>query len=165
MSETISQLQQALTAHKEAMAELLKLLEREQRTILEHDLAGLDAHGESKRRLLVSLETAANSCRQLIHRAAAELKTPSAANLSALLPYLPLRQRPVLQNLQRHLTETGNTLNRQLTLNRELLQGNLKAVNSSLQFFNNLLSRQTTYGEQGRMVAGGSGIRLVCKEI
>lgn len=165
MTNSISELITVLSGKRGTMEELLLLLEEEQRCIVELDMQNLDAQVEKIKRMLVELETSNNLCRQLVKQAAVEFDLPEAASLSPLLPKVESSQRDILKGLQNRLLELGSALDRLLAFNAELLQGSLRTVTRSLEFFGNMFSRSKTYGEAGCMVKGTSDVRLVCKEI
>ncbi|KAF0219389.1 MAG: hypothetical protein FD174_2088 [Geobacteraceae bacterium] len=165
MTNSISELISVLSGKRSTMEELLHLLEEEQRCIVELDLPNLEAQMEKKKRLLVDLETSNNLCRQLVKQAAVELDLPEVASLSPLLPKVASSQRDILKGLQTRLLELGTALDRLLAFNGELLQGSLRTVTRSLEFFGNMFNRSKTYGEAGCMVKGTNDVRLICKEI
>jgi len=165
MADSVSELIAALRSKQEVMAEMLSVLDLEQESIVALDLATLDSHSERKRQLLIQLETVTNRCRQLMRAVAAEQGVPGVDSLSQLIVRLLPPDREAVQGLQSRLLEGAAAMNRVLAFNRELLQASLRTVNRSLDFFNRGFSDSCTYGDAGRMVQGGQGVRLFCKEI
>lgn len=165
MGNTVAELITVLSEKEAIMNELIGLLKQEQRSIVDIDLPGMELADEKKRAMLVKLEDSNNRFRQILKDAAAELDVAEAANLTCLLPRIGSSQRSALQGLQARLLELGANLDRTLLFNRELLQGSLRTVNRSLDFFQGLFRRSTTYGHAGGMVSSSASARLVCKEI
>lgn len=165
MTASLNALMQALATNKTVLTELAAFLDEEQRSVVNLDAAAIDGQAERKQELMARLEATGASCQERLRQAAQELQLPQAETLSALMPRLAATERIALQQMQKALQALGIRVNRQLALNRELLDNSLNLVNDSLQFFNRMLTRRPTYGQQGMMMEGGSGIRLVNKEI
>ena len=165
MGDSVAALITVLSEKEGIMNELIRLLKEEQRSIVDIDLAAMELADEKKRVLLVRLEDSNNRLRETLKDAAEELNLSEAPTLSCLLPKVFSSQRSTLQGLQSRLLELGGNLDRALLFNRELLQGSLRIVNRSLDFFQGLFRRSTTYGQAGGMVTSSADVRLVCKEI
>jgi chromosome segregation ATPase len=165
MTASLNQFMQALSANKAVLEELAAFLTEEQQSIVNLDTIAIEGRAERKKLLLAQLETSATTCRQRLRQLAQELQLPQAETISALLPRLTGTQRTALQNLQQGLQQLSDEVNRLLAFNRELLDSSLGIINSSLQFFNSLLTKRPTYGQHGMMMDSGSSIRLVNKEI
>lgn len=165
MASSVSELISALSEKRRLMEELLHHLKEEQRCIVECDLTNLEIGVAKKKELFVQLETSSNLSRQLVKQMALELNVPEACSLSPLLPKVAAPHREILQGLQRGLLDLGTALDRLLVSNGGLLQGALRTVTRSLEFFGCMFSRSTTYGEAGKMVGGAANARIICKEI
>jgi|PlaIllAssembly_1097288.scaffolds.fasta_scaffold107384_2 flagellar biosynthesis/type III secretory pathway chaperone len=154
-----------LTGKKAVLEELVKVLEAEQRSIVEIDMPGIDACDSRKRELLASLERSSGRCRQLLKEAGQELNAGGVECISSLLAKVPPPLRSSLASLQARLQEQGDSLKRQLDFNRGLLEGSISHLQESLEFLNGLFTRRQTYGEAGGMISSNDNVRLVCKEI
>jgi hypothetical protein len=165
MTASLNHFMQALSANKAVLEELAAFLTEEQQSIVNLDTAAIEGRAERKKLLLAQLESCATTCRLRLRQLGQELQLPQAETISALLPRLAGTQRTALQKLQQGLQELSDEVNRLLAFNRELLDSSLGIINSSLQFFNSLLTKRPTYGQHGMMMDSGSSIRLVNKEI
>lgn len=154
-----------LSEKRELMERLACLLEDEQRSIVNLDVAALDRMDIQKRNLVVELESIGNNSRQALRRAAQQLGLPADANLSAIIDRAEGGPREVLRELQERLMVAAANLQRAIGRNRDLLRGSLQMVGRSLEFFNNVLSRTGTYGQEGRLKADAGNVRLVSREI
>jgi flagellar biosynthesis/type III secretory pathway chaperone len=165
MANSTHQLIEALIQKEGALAELLQVMEGEQRCIMEVNLENLEVQVEKKREALARLQQTAALSRQLMAQVAAELELPGAGKLSELLPKVAAPQREELERLQGRLLEMGDILKRAESTNRSLLEGALLTVNRTLDFFGRIFSRSNTYGEAGRMVGGACAPKLVRREV
>jgi flagellar biosynthesis/type III secretory pathway chaperone len=165
MVSCMPQLVSALSSKSTALEELIALLQDEQRSIIEIDLAGLESLDARKRELLTSMGRNNAECRLLLKAAAEELKIEKTESLSPLISKVAPPLRDTLKGLQSRLLELGDTLNKILDFNRELLEGSLRHVRESMEFLNSFFTRRSTYGEAGGMLQSSNGVRLVCKEI
>ncbi|GAM09670.1 flgN protein [Geobacter sp. OR-1] len=165
MPSCLPQLVTALNGKREKMENLLLLLKDEQKSIIEVDLAGLESLESRKRELLGAMERGNAEYRLLLKEAARELNLEKVENLSPLISKSPAPFRETLGRLQSTLLETGESLNRILDFNRELLEGSLNHVRENMAFFDAIMNRRKTYGDSGTMVMNGNKSRLVCKEI
>ncbi|MBI5655713.1 MAG: flagellar protein FlgN [Geobacter sp.] len=165
MASCLPEFIEALTAKRAAMEELLTILEAEQRSIIDVDIANLEQLDQRKRELLFSMERTNAACRLLLRKSAEELQVPQAESLSPLMPKIasPLRER--FRGLQSRILELGEALQRVIAFNRSLLEGSLQHVQESVEFLNALFTRRSTYGQAGGMVSSTNDVRLVCKEI
>jgi len=164
MTDSINKFMQGLTEKKALLETMLVFLQEEQKSVVNLDAESVEKHTEKKKDLMAKLEMSAISCHKQLRVVAKELLLPQAETISEILPALSPSLRAMLQQLQKQLQSLSEKVNRQLSLNRELLDNSLHLVNNSLQFFNNLLTKRPTYGNQGRMNEGGSGIRLINRE-
>lgn len=164
MANSTEQLIEALGQKEIALAELVGILEEEQRSLLELDLASLDLQVTRKAEALAGLRQRAARCRSLMAQLSQELGIPEAKTLSALLPALPSPDREELCGLQERLLELGESGKRQEAANDSLLKGALLTVNRSLEFFGRLFSRSATYGEGGRLMGGACSPKLLRRE-
>jgi hypothetical protein len=165
MSASSSNLVQALSANKVVLDEMNRLLNEELENIVKMDANAIEEIGPRKKTLMSRLDSSSGECQKLLHTLAMELQLPQAQTLSEILPRLTGADRNALQQLQKALQELGDQVNNQLTRNRELLENSVEMVNNSLHFFNNLLTKRPTYGQQGALLDGGAGVRLVNKEV
>jgi flagellar biosynthesis/type III secretory pathway chaperone len=165
MTASLNNFMQALSANEAALRELAAFLDEEQQSIVNLDSAAIEGRVERKNLLLARLEGCAADCRLRLRQLGRELQLPQAETISALLPRLTGVQQAALRKLQQSLQELSDEVNRLLAFNRELLDSSLGIINSSLQFFNSLLTKRPTYGQHGMMMDSGSSIRLVNKEI
>jgi len=166
MASCLPKLVTVLTTKRTSMEELLVLLQDEQRGIIEIDLVGLELLDDRKREILTAMDRNNAECRQLLKEAALELKLDKSDTLSPIISKAAPPVRETLKGLQARLLELGETMNRLLDFNRELLEGSLRHVRETLAFFNSVMkNRSNTYGDAGRMVTAGNEVRLVCKEI
>ena len=165
MTSCLPQLVTALSSKRDEMEKLLLLLQEEQKSIIDVDLAGLEALESRKRELLGVMERGNAEYRLLLKDAAKELKIEKIDNLSPLIQKSPQPLRETLSRLQSSLLEIGEALNRLLDFNRGLLENSLQHVQQNLTFFNSLINSSKTYGDAGNMIAGNGGSRLVCKEV
>ena len=165
MASYLSELVDALSRKRMVLEELFTLLEAEQRSIIEVDVARLENLDDRKRELLTLLERISGECRLLIKSAAEDLHVQKADNLSSILPKISPPVRDKLKGLQARLLELGESVQKVLSFNKDLLESSLQHVNDSLEFFNSLFMRRSTYGESGSMVRSSNEVRLVCKEI
>lgn len=154
-----------LTGKKAVLEDLVKVLEAEQRSIVEIDMQGIDSCDTKKRELLASLERSSGRCRQLLREAGQELNAGTVDCLSSLLPRVSLPMRTSLASLQGRLQEQGASLQRLLDFNQGLLAGSISHLQESLEFLNGLFTRRQTYGEAGGMISSNDNVRLICKEI
>lgn len=152
--------------HKQSeLEELLELTRKEQRCIVDIDLAGLETLDNRKRELLVSMERTSSEYRMLLNKAAQEFQVSQADNLSSLLPKLAPAMQATLRGLQSKVIELGEALNKALEFNKLLLNGSLEHVHSSISFLRSFFTAPSTYGNAGSMVRSSEDVRLVCKEI
>jgi flagellar biosynthesis/type III secretory pathway chaperone len=165
MANSTDRLIEALIQKEVALAELLQVMEQEQRSIMEVNLGNLEVQVERKKEAFARLQQSTALCRQLMTQLAGELELPGAERLSQLLPKLAAPQREELQRLQGHLLEMGEVLKRAESTNKSLLEGALITVNRTLDFFGRIFSRSNTYGEAGRMVGAGCSPRLLRREV
>lgn len=155
----------ALAEKDQLIADLLQVLEEERKCIVAMDMTVLEQVDDRKRQLLVQLETTNNRFRQLMRQLGGELNLPEGVTLSAVLPKVDAAPRSDLKRLQAKIVQQGATLEAALAFNRELLQGSLRMINRSLDFFGRMFKRTNTYGQAGSMVTTAADMRLVCKEI
>jgi hypothetical protein len=165
MSSCLPQLVTALSSKRDEMGKLLQLLQEEQKCIIEVDIAELENLESRKRDLLGVMERGSAEYRLLLKDAARELKLEKAENLSPIIQKISSPLRETLSLLQSSLLEIGDSLNRVLDFNRDLLTGSLNHVRENMAFFDAVMNRRKTYGEAGTMVMNGNKSRLVCKEI
>jgi flagellar biosynthesis/type III secretory pathway chaperone len=154
----------ALEEKQQLLGHLEELLTLEQQAITALDLTQLDRLDQQKRQLLVELEGNSNATRQLIRSLADQANLAPTATLSPVIATLaaPLKDR--CSQLQSALLAIGKRVDRLLELNRELLQTSLTTVTTSLEFFNRIFSRGTTYGDAGKMRTNTNGVQLVSQE-
>jgi hypothetical protein len=165
MPSCLPQLVTSLNSKLDGMQKLFLLLKDEQKSIIEVDLASLETLESRKRDLLGAMERGNAEYRLLLRDAARELSIEKAESLSPLIQKSPAPFRETLSRLQSSLLETGDSLNKVLDLNRDLLEASLKHVRENMAFFDAIMNRRKTYGDAGTMVMNGSKSRLVCKEI
>jgi flagellar biosynthesis/type III secretory pathway chaperone len=165
MAATLSELFNALDGKRAALEELVALLEEEQRSIVEIDIANLEMLDERKRKILGTLERSNAECRRLVLMAGTELSLTGTDSLSPLIAKAPAQLRLPLKNVQARLVELGESLARIIDFNRDLLDGSLRHVQESLTFLSSFFTQRSTYGVAGSMVQSRNDVRLVCKEI
>jgi flagellar biosynthesis/type III secretory pathway chaperone len=165
MPSCLPQLITALSSKRDEMGKLLQLLQEEQRSIIEIDLAELENLESRKRDLLGVMERGNAEYRLLLRDAARELQLEKVENLSPLIAKAVPPFRDTLKGLQAKILEHGESLNRILKFNGELLSGSLDHVRQNIAFFDAVMNRRKTYGDAGTMIMGGSKSRFVCKEI
>lgn len=164
MAQSVQELINSLTENDRIVGELLQLLDEEPQHIAQLQGDRVEELAGRIRDLLGSLEAAASDIRRILARLAREVGLHDGATLSQIIPLLALPQRKTLEELRARLMERGELVNRLLEFNRELLSGGLQAVNSALDFFKSVMTRRTTYGDQGRLLDGSNGVRLVNRE-
>lgn len=164
MAQSVHELIGTLTENDRVIRELLQLLEEEQQDIARLNGDRVEAVAGRIRDLLSSLELAASDIRRILARLAGEVGLQDGATLSQIIPRLALPQRKALEELRAGLIERGELVNRLLEFNRELLSGGLQAVNGALDYFKSVMTRRTTYGDQGRLLDGSNDVRLVNRE-
>jgi flagellar biosynthesis/type III secretory pathway chaperone len=164
MASCIPQLIEALDRKRNELKELLHLTEEEQRCIIEIDMAGLEILENNKRDLLMSMENTNTNCKQLLKEAAEECRLEGADSLSPIIHRVPSPLREKLSELQSGLLDLGQSLNKALEFNAELLANSIRHVEDSLGFLSSFLTTSTTYGESGSMVRTSDEVRLVRKE-
>lgn len=164
MAADVKELLAALEEKQLLLGQLEELLTQEQQAITNLDLDALDLLDQQKRHLLVQLEANTNATRQMIRSLAEQANLAPTATLSPVIASLAAPQRDRCTELQGGLLRVGKRVDRLLDFNRELLQTSLTTVTTSLDFFNRLFTRGTTYGDAGKMTANGSGVRLVSQE-
>ncbi len=165
MSERIEHLSSCLTEKEELLKQLLLVLGEEQGCITGHDVDGIESSRNRKLQLLGRLESKTSECRMALQSAADELNIASQPKLSMVIASLksPLRDRFV--SMQQKILQLGDSVVSDNRRNRDLLYGSLKAVKSSLEFFNGSQAKSFTYGNTGRMAPGMTGGRLLHGEI
>jgi len=165
MSERIEHLSSCLTEKGELLEQLLLVLGDEQSCITGHDVNGIESSRHRKLQLLDRLEAKTSECRMALESAADELNIASQPKLSTIIASLksPLRDRFV--RMQQRILQLGDSVARDNRRNRDLLYGSLKAVKSSLEYFNGSQAKSFTYGNTGRMAPGMSGGRLLHGEV
>ncbi|TWJ18058.1 flagellar export chaperone FlgN [Geobacter argillaceus] len=165
MAESVLELINSLTENDRIVQELLQLLEEEQQNVAQLQGDRVEELAGRIRDLLGRLEAAASDIRRILARLAREAGLRDGATLSLIIPLLALPHRAVLEELRARLMERGELVNRLLEFNRELLSGGLQAVNNALDFFKSVMTtRRTTYGDQGKLLDGSNGVRLVNRE-
>lgn len=165
MAQSVHELINSLTENDRIVGELLQLLEEEQQNVTQLKGDRVEEVACRIRDLLGRLEAAASDIRRILARLAREVGLQDGATLSRIIPLLELPQRKALEELRARLIERGELVNRLLEFNRELLSGGLQAVNNALDFFKSVMTRRTTYGDQGRLLDGSNGVRLVNREV
>ena len=164
MAQNVRALITSLTENDRIIGELLQLLEEEQENVARLQGERVEAVAGRIRDLLGRLEAAASDIRRILARLAREVGLQDGATLSLIIPLLEPSQRKPLEELRARLVQRGELVNRLLEFNRELLSGGLQAVNNALEFFKTVMTRRTTYGDQGRLLDGSNGARLVNRE-
>jgi hypothetical protein len=165
MSETITALIEVLTEKGVVLEEMRILLEEEQECIIALDLARMARNQEAIDQATAKMESLNGNCRELIEKSGAELGLLSNNTLSPIIERAGTPDKDLLSGLQTRIFSCSTALNHLLAVNRGLIQDSLGVVERSISFFNSVLGTGSTYGEEGRMVSGRSGSRLVCKEI
>lgn len=164
MVQSVQELITSLTENDRVIGELLQLLEEEQQNVVQLQGERVEAVAGRIRDLLARLEAAASDIRRILARLAREVGLQDGTTLSLIIPHVALPQRKSLEELRAGLIERGELVNGLLEFNRELLSGGLQAVNSALEFFKTVMTRRATYGDQGRLLDGANGARLVNRE-
>ena len=164
MAADVKDLLVALEVKQQLLGRLEELLTQEQQAITNLDLDQLDAVDQQKRHILVQLEENSNTTRQLIRSLAEQANLAPTVTLSPVIATLLPPQKDRCAELQRALIGIGKRVDVLLDFNRELLQISLTPVTTSLNFFNRIFSRGTTYGEAGKMQTSTSGVQLVSRE-
>ena len=163
MAQSVQELIDSLTENDRIIGELLQLLDEEQQNIAQLQGERVEEMAGRIRDLLGRLEAAASDIRRILARLAREVGLQDGATLSLIIPHVAHPQRKRLEELRVRLLERGELVNGLLEFNRELLSGGLQAVNNALDFFKSVMTRRTTYGDQGRLL-DGNGVRLVNRE-
>lgn len=164
MAQNVPALITALTDNDRIVEELLLLLEQEQVSITRLQGEQVEEVAGRIRDLLNRLEGAISDIRHLIASLARETGLQDGTTLSGIIPLLPPHQRDTLERLRVRLMTNGEQVNSLLEINRELLSGGLQAVTNALDFFKSIMTRRTTYGDQGKLLDGANGVRLVNRE-
>jgi len=164
MAQSVQELISALTDNDRIVEEILRLLEQEQESIAKLQGDRVVEVAGRVRDLLNRLEGTTCDIRRLIARLSREIGLRDGATLSGIIPLLPPHQREALDGLRTRLLANGQMVNRLLEFNRELLSGGLQAVNNALDFFKSIMTRRTTYGDQGKLLDSANSMRLVSRE-
>jgi flagellar biosynthesis/type III secretory pathway chaperone len=164
MTADATKLLAALEEKHLLLGRLEELLTLEQQAITNLDLAELDQLDQQKRHLLVDLEGNSNGTRLLLRTMADQANLAPTVTLSPVIATLATPQKERCTQLQTALFTVGKRVDRLLDFNRQLLQTSLATVTTSLDFFNRLFSRGTTYGDAGKMRSNASGVQLVSQE-
>lgn len=165
MESCLPDLDGALSGKRIELEELIRLTEQEQQCIIDIDVAGLEKLDNRKRELLTSMERTNSEFRLLMKKASQELKVAPSETLTPLIRNVAPPMREKLKVHQAKLVELGDSLNRALEFNKELLNDSLRHVHESLNFLKSFFTQLSTYGQAGNWVRSPDNVRLVCKEI
>lgn len=145
------------------LSRLESVLREEREAIVSLDLARMEETDARKREVIRELDLNGEESRTLLREGVAAAGLSPESTLSVLLGTLPPPEREQLQRVQAEALEKGRRVDREITVNRELLVSSLRTVNASLDFFHRMFTLGTTYGEGGK-ISGESGVRLVSRE-
>lgn len=165
MNDRIECLKSRLCEKEELLEQMLLLLGEEQACIAGHDIEGIEFNRQRKLLLLDRLASKTSECKSALQSVAAELLISSPLKLSTVIAALQAPMRECLASMQQTLLQLGDAVIRSNRRNRDLLFGSLKAINSSLEFFNGSQGKSCTYGDTGRMAPSIVGGRLLSGEI
>ncbi|MEA5114691.1 MAG: flagellar export chaperone FlgN [Geobacteraceae bacterium] len=165
MSERIEHLKSCLAEKEELLEQLLLVLGEEQSCITGHDVNGIESNRQRKLQLLDHLGAKTSECRMALQSAAEELNITAPPKLSLIIAVLKTPLRDSFVKIQQKILQLGDSVVRNNRRNRDLLYGSLKAVKSSLEFFNGSQAKSCTYCDTGRMASGMTGGRLLHGEI
>lgn len=165
MNGHIQQLNNCLAEKADLLEQLRLLLGEEQGCITALDMDGIESSRQGKLLLLDQLAGKTTECRTALESLADELKISSPVSFSTVIAGLTMPLSGHLATMQQRMLQLVDSVVCSNRRNRDLLYGSLKAVNSSLEFFNGSQGKNCTYGDSGRMSPGISGGRLVHGEI
>jgi flagellar biosynthesis/type III secretory pathway chaperone len=165
MNGHIEQLNNSLSEKAELLEKLRLLLGEEQHCIRNHDRDGIESIRQIKLLLLDQLAGKTTECRTALESLADELKLPAPVRISSVIAGLAMPLSGHLAAMQQRMLQLVDSVVCSNRRNRDLLYGSLKAVNSSLEFFNGNQGKNCTYGDTGRLSPGIAGGRLVHGEI
>lgn len=161
--ELTERLQKHLDGKLSLLGRLETVLLDERGAIVALDLEAMEQIDARKREVIRELEQNGEEGRRIIRELADEKGLSPDTTLTGLLETLPPLQRKPLATLQAKVLERGKSVDRQITINRDLLVSSLRTVNASLDFFHRMFTLGTTYGEGGK-ITEESGVRLVSRE-
>lgn len=165
MNRRIETLIDCLSQKEILLEKLVLLMNKERNLIAGMDAVGLEEGREEKAHLITLLEQCKTSCKKALDEVADAFDLPSADNLSDVIRAADPCQAETLANLQRRLTDLVHNLNRINRFNASLLQGSLRTVNRSLEFYGCCFGSAGTYSGSGMIVSGVPDVRLVSGEI
>lgn len=165
MSERIDTLITCLAEKEMLLGRLLSVTDSERGLIAGMDAAGLESGREEKLHLIALVDHSTAACRKALEAAAVDLELPSAENLSAVIKAVAPDRGKVLESLQARLIELVAALDRGNRFNASLLQGSLRMINRSLEFYSRGFGAASTYSDSGMIVSGVPDGRLVRGEI
>jgi flagellar biosynthesis/type III secretory pathway chaperone len=165
MNKRIDTLIDCLSRKESLLENLVLLMNKERNMIAVLDAAGLEEGKEEKVHLITLLEQCKTSCKKALDDVADAFDLPSADNLSDIIRAADPHQGQALGKLQRRLTDLVHNLSRINRFNASLLQGSLRMVNRSLEFYGSCFGSAGTYSGSGMIVSGVPDGRLVSGEI
>jgi len=165
MNGHVEQLKNSLSEKADLLQQLRLLLGEEQVCITDHDMDGIESSRQRKLLLLDQLANKTAECRTALESLADELKIASPVRFSSVIAGLAMPLSGHLATMQQRMLQLVDSVVCSNRRNRDLLYGSLKAVNSSLEFFNGSQVKNCTYGDTGRMSPGIAGGRLLHGEI
>ncbi len=146
------------------MEEMVQSLSEEQNRIMEMNPAAVEASNRSKEEVTTRLTRATVLCRELMAVVGAE-RGVSGGTLTPLIAVASDSERLDLLPLQQRLLLLGGNLLRQQELNRKMILRSLGLVRQSLSLFGGLFRFSDTYGAQGRLSTGTTGLSFLSREI
>lgn len=166
MASRVLDLITVLAEQERAMEELLLTLSEEQRHIVALDVKRLEENRCRKENAVINLGRVQAKCGEMIRIAGEELGKKDVVTLSALIVAAGASVQKELRPLQQRLLGLAGLLDRQLGVNRKIIENSLGMVKNSMELFGRLLGGGAeTYSAQGRISTGRTGGTILRRDI
>ncbi len=163
MRNSLAKLIRLLGDKEKALEEMTVLLLEEQRCVIGFDPGALVELGSRTEEATARLSGLKRECGALIRQLGDELGVPGEGTLSPIVARLSTAEQAALRPVQKRVAKRAAALERQLDLNRGVLESSLATIGSSMAFFGRVLGGGMTYGAQGHLrsaMAEGNLLRL-----
>lgn len=165
MSTNMDKLIALLAEKEQIMEEMSRSLTEEQSRIMEMNPVAVEESNRSKEEVTTRLTRATVGCRELMELVGAERGVEPGGTLTPLIDAASDAEREELLSLQRRLLLLGGSVVRQQELNRKMILRSLGLIRQSLSLFGGLFRNAGTYGAQGRVSTGSTGMSFLSREI
>ena len=165
MAGNVVELISLLTENEKVLAELSFALTEEQRSVVDMDLVRLGEIGVRKEEITARLLKVRDEFHALLQQAGSERGLKEIPTLSALVDLSVAAEQIKLRPLQRRLERLVQSLERQHSMNRKLMENSIGMIKSSMALFSRLLGGCDTYGAQGQMNSGRFSGSILRQEI